>query len=92
MECKADNEVERDPRQIEQCNWSHAGQERPQTIEIAQRLQPIPAITGLERKPHEGIVNPFTDRSVEARANAHKDAAADQIKDAQARNTNLLQE
>ena len=36
VERKADDEVKRNPGQIEQCDRPHAGEKRPQTVEMAQ--------------------------------------------------------
>ena len=43
MEGKADRQIERQPRQIEERARPHAGQERANIVEVAQRLQALVA-------------------------------------------------
>ena len=40
---KADREIERQPRQIEECAGPHAAEKRPDIVEVAQRLQALVA-------------------------------------------------
>src|SRR4051812_4334551 len=84
MERKADKKIDRHPRQVEKCHGARAGQKGAHGIEIAQRLQGVAAISGLERNADDGIVNALAQRFVEAVADPHKNAAANEIENAEA--------
>ena len=83
VEREADDEIERDPGQVEECDRSHAGEEGPQIVEVAQRLQAVAAIARLQRHADQRVVDAVADRLVEAGADPHQDAAADQIEHAE---------
>ncbi len=80
---KADDEIERDPGQVEQGDRPHAGQEGAQVVEVAQRLQAVAAIAGFQRQADQRVIDAVADRLVEAGADAHQDAAADQVEHAE---------
>jgi len=82
MEGEADCEIERQPWQIEQRARPHAGQERPDVVEITQRLQPFAATAGHQRQADHGLEHPATQAFVERGADADQDTAPDQFKDA----------
>ncbi len=76
---KADQEVERQPRQIEECARPHAAEKRPDIVEIAQRLQALVATAYQERQPHHGFEHARVEGFVECSSNAAENATANQI-------------
>ena len=82
MEGKADREIERQPRQIEERARPHAAEERADIVEVAQRLQAFVASADHQRQPHHGVEHARIERFVERGADAAEDAAADQVEHA----------
>ena len=68
MERKADDEVKRDPWQIEQCDRPHARQKRPQTVEMAERLKPVTTIARFKRQTNKRVIDAVADCLIEARS------------------------
>jgi hypothetical protein len=62
---------------------SHARQERAHAVEIAQRLQAVAAVSGLQRQAHDGLVDARAQRLVELAADPHENAAADHVEQAE---------
>ena len=83
VEREADDEIERNPGQIEEGDRPHPGQEGPQVVEVAQRLQAVSAIARLQRQADQRVVDAVADGLVEAGADPHQNAAADQIEHAE---------
>ena len=82
MEHETDGEIDRHPRQVEQRDRADAGEEHAHGVEIAQRLQPFALAADLERQPDDGVVDARAQGLVEAVADAHQDAAADEVDEA----------
>ena len=82
MEGKADRQIERQPRQVEQRARPHAGQEGANIIEVAQRLQALALAALQQRQPHHGLKHPRAERLVERGADPHQDATAQQVEHA----------
>ncbi len=82
VEQKADGEIDRHPRQIEERHRADAGEKAAHRIEIADRLRTVTLVADLERQPDDGVVDPHAHRLVEAMADAHQDTAADHVDDA----------
>ncbi len=79
VESEADREIERHPRQIEQCDGPDARQKSPDRIQIAQRLNSIALVPGDKRDIHQCAVNALADRLIEIMSNPHKNTAADNV-------------
>ncbi len=79
MKQEADGEIDRHPRQIEEGDRPAAGQEAAHRIEVADRLGAVALGAGLERQPHDRVINPKAHRLVEAVPDAHQDAAPDHV-------------
>ena len=79
MKQETDGEIDRHPRQIEEGDGPAAGQEAAHRIEIADRLGAVALGAGLERQPHDRVVNPQTHGFVEAMPDADQDAAPDHV-------------
>jgi hypothetical protein len=58
MERKADRQIQRQPRQVEQRAWPDAGQERPDIVEVPQRLQAFATAAGDQRQANHGLEHP----------------------------------
>ena len=82
VEGEADRQIERQPRQVEERARPHAGEERADVVEIAQRLQALVAPAHHQRQPHHGIEHAGIEGFVERGADAHQHAAADQVENA----------
>ena len=82
MESKADHEIDRQPRQVEQRVRTRTRQEGANAVEIAQRLESVVAVAHLQRQAHDRLIDSAAQRLVEAPANSHQNAAADQIEQA----------
>ena len=52
---------------------------------MAQRLKAVTAVAGLQRQTNQRVIDAVADRFIEARADAHKDPAADQVENAKRR-------
>ena len=76
---KADREIERQPRQIEERARPHAAEKRPDIVEIAQRLQALVAPADHQRQPHHGFEHAGVDGFVERGSDAAENASPDQI-------------
>ena len=74
---KTDGEVDRHPRQIEQCDRADAGKKAAHSVEIADRLGAVALAADFQRQPDDGVKDAQTHRLVEAVPDAHQDAAAD---------------
>ena len=79
---KTDREVERQPRQIEERARSHAGEERADVVQIAQRLQAFVACTHHQRQAHHGLEHTLVEGLIERGADPHQDPSADQVENA----------
>jgi hypothetical protein len=82
MEGKADRQIERQPRQIEERARPHAGEERANIVEIAQRLQTLIAGADRQRQAHDGIEYPTVEGFIERGADTAQDSDPDQVKNA----------
>ena len=69
-EDEADRQIDRQPGQIEEGDRPGAGKEGAQRIEVAQGLQAVAAVAGLERQADQRLVDPAAQRLVETRADA----------------------
>ena len=58
VEGETDRQIERQPRQIEERARPHAGEERADIVEIAQRLQALIASAHHQRQAHDGLEHP----------------------------------
>ena len=76
---KADREIERQPRQIEERARPHAAEKRPDIVEIAQRLQALVAAADQQRQPHHGFEHARVEGFVERGSDAAENATADQV-------------
>ena len=79
MKRKADRQIERQPRQIEERARPHAAEKRPDIVEIAQRLQALVAAADHQRQPHHGFEHAGVEGFVERGSDAAENAAADQV-------------
>ena len=82
MKHETDDQIDRHPRQIEQCDRADAGQKAAHRVEVADRLRAFGPAAGFQRQPHDGIIDAHAHRLVEAVADAHQDTAADRFDDA----------
>ncbi len=79
MEQKADREIDRHPRQIEERNRAASGQKAAYRIEVANRLSAVTFCSGLERQPDDRVVDAGTHGFVETMADPHQDAASNHV-------------
>ena len=92
MKDKADGEIERHPRQVEQRNRAEAGQKRADGVEIAQRLHAVAAAADASSGRRTIVsINAAAERLVERAADAHQNAAADQVEQAERREQSARQ-
>jgi hypothetical protein len=82
MEGKADREIERQPRQIEERARSLAAEEGADVVEVVQRLQPFVAHADQKRQPHHGLEHALVECFIERGPYSPEDAPADQIEHA----------
>ena len=82
MEGKADRQIERQPWQVEERAWPHAGEERANIVEIAQRLQALVASADRQRQAYNGIEHPAVERFIERGADPAQDSDPDQVESA----------
>jgi hypothetical protein len=78
MEGEADRQIQRQPRQIEECARPLAAEKGPDIVEIAQRLQPFAAAND-QWQPHDGVEHARIQALVQRGADPAQDAAADQV-------------
>ena len=82
VEREADEEIERDPRQVEQRRRAAAGEEGADLVEVAQRLLPItlrlPTQRGGNLEAEDALAQVLVDRG----ADAGEDAAAEHVEQA----------
>jgi hypothetical protein len=83
MECKADDEINWHPGQVEQGCRAETGEKDLHIVEIPQRLDSLDAVSSPQWQPHNGVVNALADALVERGADPHQKAPADEIDDAQ---------
>ena len=83
MERETDCEVKRNPGQVEQRHRTEAGEIRANGIEIAQRLRAIAAGADPQRQSHQGVVDAAAQRFIERATDAHQNASANGIENAQ---------
>src|SRR5262249_1025814 len=83
MKSEADDEIKRNPRQVEQRNKTRPRKKRTEIGEVAQRLQSFATISRFERQAHHAVIDARTNGFIEVRPDAHENAASDQIEDAQ---------
>ncbi len=81
MEGETDRQIERQPWQIEQRARSHAGEERADVVEIAQRLQALVAGADHQRQTHDGVEHAGIEGFVERGPDTAEDSAPDQVED-----------
>src|SRR5262245_23721957 len=79
MERKADDEIKRNPGQVEQRDQPHPGKKSANVVEVTQRLRSLCALPRLERQMDERVIDAAADRFVEVRADPDEDPASDQI-------------
>jgi hypothetical protein len=82
VEGKANRQIERQPRQIEERARSHAAEKATHIVEVAQRLKALIAPAHGQRQPHHNIENPRMERLVERGADTAEDTSPDQIENA----------
>ncbi len=82
MERKANQQIERQPRQIEERTRAHAGQERAHIVQIAQRLQTLAAPARHQRQAHHGFEHPAVETFIERGSDPNQDSAPDQVENA----------
>ena len=82
VEGKADRQIERQPRQIEERARPHAAEERADIVEIAQRLQALVAAADHQRQPHDGLEHAGVDGFVERGSDPAENASAEQVEHA----------
>jgi hypothetical protein len=82
MEQKADAEVDRQPRQVEQSDRAGAGEEAADGVKVADRLRAFAPDAERERQADDGVIDAQAQRFVEAVADADQDPAADSVDDA----------
>ena len=82
MEGEADRQIERQPRQVEERARPHAGEKRPDVVEVAQRLQALAAAPRHQRQPHYGFEHPAAQRLVQRGADTDQDSSPDQVENA----------
>ena len=79
---EADRDVERHPGQIEHGDRPEAAEEAADAVEIAHRQHAVVALADLERQARHRVEHAGAQRLVEARADTHQDAPADQVEHA----------
>jgi hypothetical protein len=82
VEQKADAEVDRQPRQVEQSDRAGAGEEAADGVKVADRLRAFAPDAERERQADDGVIDAQAQRFVEAVADADQDPAADRVDDA----------
>ena len=82
VEGETDRQIERQPRQVEQRARSHAGEERANVVEIAQRLQTLIAPADHQRQPHNGLEYAGIEGFVERGSDTAEDSSPDQVENA----------
>ena len=82
MEGKADRQIERQPWQVEERAGAHAGKERADVVQIAQRLQPVIAAADEQRQANHGFEHPVVEGLIERGADPTEDPGADHVEDA----------
>ncbi len=82
MEGKADRQIERQPWQVEERARPHAGEERANIVEVAQRLQALVACADHQRQAHDGIEHPGIEGFVERGSDPAQDSSPDQVENA----------
>jgi hypothetical protein len=82
MEQKADAEVDRQPRQVEQSDRAGAGEEAADGVKVADRLRAFAPDAERERQADDGVIDAQAQRFVEAVDDADQDPAADSVDDA----------
>jgi hypothetical protein len=79
---KADGEIERQPRQVEQGGRPGARQHRPYRIEIPDRLQSVAAPAGSQRQAYHQFVNTVAEPPVDLVSDPDQHAAPGNLQDA----------
>ena len=82
VEGETDRQIERQPRQIEKRARAHAGEERANIVEIAQRLQALIASADHQRQAHHGVEHPGVEGFIERGSDAAQDPSPDQVEHA----------
>ena len=82
MEGETDRQIERQPRQVEERARPHAGEERANVVEIAQRLQALIAPADHQRQPHDGVEHAGIEGFVERGSDTAENSPADQVEHA----------
>ncbi len=81
MEGETDRQIERQPREIKQRARAHAGEERADVVEIAQRLQALVAGADHQRQAHDGVEHAGIEGFVERGSDPAEDSPPDQVED-----------
>ncbi len=81
MKGKADREVKRQPRQVEEGAGPHAAKKAAYIVEIAQRLKTIVAAANGQRQPDDDIEHPGVKGFIERGSDPAEDASPDQVED-----------
>jgi len=76
MKEKTDGDVEGHPGEIEKSSWSGTGEKLTNLVEIADRLQPVPAPSRYQRQAQDGVIGAPDQVFIDRTANAEQDAAA----------------
>jgi hypothetical protein len=82
MEGKADRQIERQPRQIEEGARPHAAEERANIVEIAQRLKAFIAPAHDQRQADNGFEHPAVEGLVERGPDTPQNTSPDQVENA----------
>ncbi len=82
MEGETDRQIERQPRQIEQRARSHAGEERADIVQIAQRLKTLIAPADHQRQAHDGVEHAGIEGFIERGSDTPEDSSPDQVENA----------
>ena len=82
MERKADRQIKRQPRQIEERAGAHAGKKRADIVEIAQRLKPVIAPADDQRQANHGFEHPVVEGLIECGADPAENAGTNHVENA----------
>src|SRR5215218_271961 len=82
MEGEADEQVERDPRQVEQGRGAAARKEGADLVEVAQRLLPVAFGLALDRRGDLKAEDALAQVLVDGGSDAGEDAAAEHVEQA----------
>ncbi len=81
MKRETDRQIERQPRQIEECARTHAAEERANIVQIAQRLEPLVAVADHQRQADDGLKHAGIEGFVERGPDTSEDSSPDQVED-----------